>query len=73
MKLVRVMPLIPWWLLAKALRFDRFDRNYDWSLCGITRAPFRRSAILLGWSVWAIVAVGLFLVLAHKLESPEAG
>jgi hypothetical protein len=73
MKLVRVIPLIPWWLLAKALRFDRFDRNYDWSFSGITRTPFRRNAILLGWAFWAIVAGGLLLLLAYKLKSAEAG
>ena len=70
MKLVRVMPLIPWWLLAKALRFDRFDRNYDWSLSGITRTPFRRSAILLGWAFWAIVAGGL---LAAGVQTEKRG
>ena len=73
MKLVRVMPLIPWWLLAKAFRFERSEREYDWSLSGITRTPYRRSAILLGWSFWAIAAAGLLLLLAYKLESAEAG
>ena len=73
MKLVRVIPLIPWWPLAKALRFERCERDYDWSLCGIRRTTFRRSAIILGWAFLAIVAAGSLLVLAYKLESEEAG
>ena len=73
MKRVRVIPLIPRWLLEKAIRFERSEREYDWSLSGITRTPFKRSAILLGWSFWAIAAVGLLLLLAYKLESAEAG
>jgi hypothetical protein len=73
MKLVRVIPLIPWWLLAKAFRFERCERDYDWSLSGMTRSPLRRSAIFLGWALWAFVAAGLLLVLAYKLESEEAG
>jgi len=58
------MPLIPWWLLAKARRVGRFDRDYDWSLAGLTRTHIRRSGIVIGWAVWVLMSVELFSLLA---------
>jgi hypothetical protein len=72
MKLMRIIPLIPWWLLAKALNFERFERDYDWSLSGITRSPSRCSAIVIGWAFWAIVGGGVLLLLAYGLQSAKA-
>ena len=72
MKLMRIIPLLPWWLLAKALHFERFERDYDWSLSGITRSPFRcrryRPRVgLLGDCGW-----GVLLLLAYQTAKRES-
>ena len=59
------MPLIPWWLLAKALRVGRSNRDYDWSLVGMTPSPIGRSAIVIGWGFWVLVPGWLFWLLAY--------
>ena len=60
-----LMPLIPWWLLAKALRVGRSNRDYDWSLVGMTPSPIGRSAIVIGWGFWVLVPGWLFWLLAY--------
>jgi hypothetical protein len=66
-KKVKLIPLIPWWLLGKIFRIGKSDRDYDWSLKGWTRMPLRRSTIPLGWAFWVIVILGV-LMLAVKLS-----
>ena len=58
-----MIPIIPWWLLAKILRLNRHERDYDWSWAGMMRTPPRRSAIVLGWVFWGVVIFGLLIVL----------
>jgi hypothetical protein len=59
--MVKLIPLIPWWLLGKLVRIERSDRDYDWSLKGWT-CTATRTAIVLGWTFWLIVILG-FLIL----------
>jgi len=63
-----MIPVIPWWWLATLLRLGRSERDYDWSLRGMTRTGMRKRAIVLGWAFWIMVIFG-FLLLLKCLEA----
>jgi hypothetical protein len=62
MNIIRLIPLIPWWLAGKILKIERVDRDYDWSLSGMLRSTPGR-AVVMGWLFWVIVVAGLVLIL----------
>ena len=59
---MRIIPIIPWWLLAKLLRIGQFEHDYDWSLQAMMRTPVLRSAILIGWTIWVVVILGILIL-----------
>jgi hypothetical protein len=59
---VKVLALLPLWLLVLPLRKDKIFRHYSWTLEGFRRGAFTRSAYACCFVCWLVVGwvVGRF-------------
>ncbi len=63
MKLFRIIPAVPWWLLFRLLRLERHEPDYSWNWEDAVDGPTTRFALIIGWLFWVVLAgVTVFVV-----------
>lgn len=65
---LRTIALIPWFLIFKAIRMDKFDKHYDYkSFSGFCEGPATRRSLVLGWAFWFLVLAVVAVLIWRNL------
>ena len=67
---LKLIAVIPWWVVARLGRMDKYDRDYDWrTIQGWLIAPLSRIGYVIGWSCWLVLLAAIGLLLRWLLRS----
>ena len=67
---LKLAAVIPWWAMARLVRLDNSDRDYDYrTIEGWLIAPLSRKGYAIGWACWLLMLAAIVLLLRWLLRS----